>query len=199
MTDKACFAEKISKTLNFFARLVTKLIGDTTMKDNEEKFDEKIPLKVTDRLSDDLKALFKPQLPVPPEVDRAVMDQAHRHLVRKRRPRRLLRWLAPAAAAAAVIILVLMLEPSKQRSPVQLPVKTKGIRSSLALAVIPADIDLNGRVDILDAFKLARHIESTDRPNKKWDMNGDGRVNRNDVDSVAFAAVSLPLRKQGPG
>jgi len=191
MTDKTCFAEKISKTLNFFAHLVTKLVGDTTMKDSEEKFDEKILLKVTDRLSDDLKTLFKPQLPVPPEVDRAVMDQAHRHLVRKSRPRRLLRWVAPTAAAAAIIILVFMLEPSKQRSPVQLPVKTKDIRSSLALAVIPADIDLNGRVDILDAFKLARHIESTPHPDAKWDINGDGLVNRDDVDSVAFAAVRL--------
>ena len=191
MTDKTCFAEKISETLNFFDYLVTKLIGDTTMKDSEEKFDEKILLKVTDRLSDDLKTLFKPQLPVPPEVDRAVMDQAHRHLVRKSRPRRLLRWVAPTAAAAAIIILVFMLEPSKQRSPGQLPVKTKDIRSSLALAVIPADIDLNGRVDILDAFKLARHIESTPHPDAKWDINGDGLVNRDDVDSVAFAAVRL--------
>jgi hypothetical protein len=53
-------------------------------------------------------------------------------------------------------------------------------------------------VDILDAFKLARHIESADA-DKKWDINEDGVVNGKDVDLVASAAVSLPLQKQGPG
>jgi hypothetical protein len=60
------------------------------------------------------------------------------------------------------------------------------------------DIDRNGRVDILDAFKLARQIESAGRTEANlslreqgWDMNGDGLVNRNDVDLVASAAVRL--------
>ncbi|GAI72881.1 unnamed protein product, partial [marine sediment metagenome] len=58
------------------------------------------------------------------------------------------------------------------------------------------------------------HIESADRSKTNlspvsgtgqalrkqgWDINGDGFVNRNDVDLVASAAVSLPLQKQGPG
>ena len=59
------------------------------------------------------------------------------------------------------------------------------------LVVARADIDQSGRIDILDAFKLARHIESADRPETKWDINGDGSVNRDDVDYVAFAAVRL--------
>jgi len=46
-------------------------------------------------------------------------------------------------------------------------------------------------VDILDAFKLARHVESTDRTEKKWDINGDGVVNSDDVDLIALAAVRL--------
>ena len=57
--------------------------------------------------------------------------------------------------------------------------------------VVPSDIDGNGRVDILDAFKLARGIEGVERGATEWDINGDGVVNREDVDYVAFKAVRL--------
>jgi hypothetical protein len=110
------------------------------------------------------------------------MDQAHQRLF-CRQPRRLLRWAAPVAAAAAVIIFVFMLEFTMK--------EPESALSRSVLAVAQADIDHNGRVDILDAFKLARHIKSADRPDIKWDINGDGLVNRSDVDSVAFAAVRL--------
>ena len=152
------------------------------MTDNERHFDEDLDLKVSGKLGVDLNALFKPQLSVPPEVDRAVMNQARQRLLR-RRPRRLLRWAVSVAAAAAVIIFVFTVELAKK--------EPGPVFSRLDHAVTPADIDQNGRVDILDAFRLARHIESTDRPETKWDINGDGLVNRNDVDSVAFAAVRL--------
>ncbi len=46
-------------------------------------------------------------------------------------------------------------------------------------------------MDILDAFKLARQIESADSAEIKLDVNGDGKVNRDDVDLVASAAVRL--------
>jgi hypothetical protein len=59
------------------------------------------------------------------------------------------------------------------------------------LVAASADVDLNGRVDILDAFKLAKHIKAGIRPDTKWDINGDGAVNRSDVDAIARAAVRL--------
>jgi len=43
----------------------------------------------------------------------------------------------------------------------------------------------------IDAFRLARHIESASPTKRKWDINGDGLVNRDDVDKVALAAVRL--------
>jgi len=59
----------------------------------------------------------------------------------------------------------------------------------------PADIDHNGRVDMLDAFQLARRIEAIVEPTApldvRWDMNGDGRVDREDIKTVALAAVRL--------
>ena len=58
-------------------------------------------------------------------------------------------------------------------------------------STVRTDIDHNGRVDILDAFKLARQIESSNVQNKKLDFNGDGIVNQEDVDIVAMAAVHI--------
>lgn len=154
------------------------------MAEKQKHSDEDLDLRVSSKLSADLSALFKSDASVPPEVDRAVMDRAYRQLVRRHWRHRLLRWAAPAAAAAAVIIFVFLLElPKTKRSALTVT------RSDLVAA--QADIDLNGRVDILDAFKLARRIESAGRLEMKWDINGDGKVNRSDVDYVALAAVRL--------
>ena len=160
------------------------------MTERNEHFDEDLELKVPTKLAADLNTLLEPAHPVPPEVDRAVMDRASEHFARRQSApaaslsqsktaggRRLLRWAGTAAAAAAVIIFAF---------------------SQLDHPIAQADIDRSGRVDILDALKLARHIESADRGETSlslrgqgWDINGDGVVNRNDVDLVAYAAVRL--------
>jgi hypothetical protein len=72
-----------------------------------------------------------------------------------------------------------------------MPDRYEARKASLAAADMGPDIDRSGRVDILDAFKLARQIKAGLQPSEKWDMNGDGQVNRKDVDLVAFAAVRL--------
>lgn len=144
--------------------------------DNQSRFE------IPPRLRGDLHALFEPDSPVPPQIDRAVMDRARRRLAPRQRHYRLVRWAASAAAAAAVITFVFMLDHTHQRGQTA---------RQLAQTTIRADIDLNGRVDILDAFKLARQIESTEQPQIQWDINRDGLVNRDDVDYVAFAAVRL--------
>ena len=53
------------------------------------------------------------------------------------------------------------------------------------------DFDRSGRVDILDAFVLAKQIDGRGELREEWDFNADGVVDRADVDSVALAAVSL--------
>jgi len=156
------------------------------MTESKEHYDEDLDLTVSPKLSEDLNSFFKPALCVPPEIDRAIMDRAHQHLVRRqsaRGGRRLLRWAASIAAAAAVIILAFSLNLTQKSGPT-----TTSPFTAQAQAV---DIDGNGRVDVLDAFRLARYVESTDRAEIKWDINGDGLVNRDDVDLVAFAAVRL--------
>jgi hypothetical protein len=156
-----------------------------------DQFDEKMDLKVAESFSTDLKAVFKPSVPVPPEVDRAVIDRVQRHFVR-RWPKQAVRWAGTAAAVAAAVIIVFVLQ-----SPRKPALKTMGFekaarRMAADRLVGPSpDIDGSGRVDILDAFRLARHIKSTERLEGRWDFNGDGLVNREDVDVVAFAAVRL--------
>ncbi len=163
------------------------------MTERKEHFDEDLDLGVSPEFSADLNDLFKPQLSVPPEVDRAVIDKSHQHFIPKHWRGRIFQHVSlwRIAAAAAVIIFAFSLNLTQKPGPTT-------SRSVLAEAQA-IDIDRNGRVDILDAFKLARHIESANRTDKKWDINEDGVVNGKDVDLVASAAVSLPLQKQGPG
>jgi hypothetical protein len=52
------------------------------------------------------------------------------------------------------------------------------------------DVNRDGRVDVLDAFALARAVDAGDR-RSGWDLNRDGVVDKGDVDAVAMAAVSL--------
>ena len=151
--------------------------------------DKSTNLEPRERLWADLRVLFAPRGAVPPEVDRAIMDRARKHFVGRRRLP--VRWAASAAAAAAVIILVFALNISDERSSTQIAEKFEVSRTRLVSAGLAPDIDGSGRVDILDAFKLARQIKAGLEPSTKWDMNGDGQVNRKDVDLVAFAAVRL--------
>jgi len=156
------------------------------MTERNEHFDENMNLRASSKLSADLKGLFEPRVGVPPEVDRAVLDRAHKHLspLQSGKQRRLrIHWGWRVAAAAAVIIVAFSLDLTKQ--PENRP-------DSFSLSKAQAeDIDRNGRVDILDAFKLARQIETAGRTEKEWDFNGDGLIDRSDVDMVAFAAVRL--------
>ena len=163
------------------------------MTDKKEHFDEDLDLKVSPKLSEDLNALFKRQFSVPPELDRAIIDKAHQHFIPKHWRHRVFRHVSiwRVAAAAAVIIFAFSLNLTEKPGP--------STSRTVLIKAQAIDIDRNGRVDILDAFKLARHIESANRTDKKWDINEDGVVNGKDVDLVASAAVSLPLQKQGPG
>ena len=160
------------------------------MNDKEEQFDENLSLKVSPEFKRDLSTLFKSPDSIPPEVDRAILDIASAKLIRRQKRQRIIRRIGTIAAAAAVIIIAFNLDLARKPQT----------HTPATLAVVHSyDIDQSGRVDILDAFKLARQIESAANIDTNFDLNGDGLVNRDDVDFVALAAVSLPLQKLGPG
>ena len=55
-------------------------------------------------------------------------------------------------------------------------------------------MDGNGRIDILDAFTVARALADKGRTGPlpaAWDVNGDGVVDQKDVDWLANAAVRV--------
>jgi hypothetical protein len=93
---------------------------------------------------------------------------------------------APWAAAAAAVVLVAAAGALWR----------VGLGSPAPAAEAPArigradDVNRDGRVDVLDAFALARAVDAGDR-RSEWDVNRDGAVDEGDVDAVAMAAVSL--------
>ena len=158
------------------------------MNENMEHFDENLDLRISSKLSADLNVLYESKRLVPPEADRAVSDRIRQHFafekpVKDNQQR--FRWavLWKVAAAAAVVILAFTLDLIREPAPTTEYSITAGMQTT--------DIDHNGRVDILDAFKLARQIKDTDQVESKWDINGDGLVDNSDVDVVALAAVRL--------
>ncbi len=154
------------------------------MKYSDEHLKGDVEFDTPKELLDDLSALYSGEVSVPPDVDRAVMAMARERLSPQMPPRLVLRWkwaAATVATAAVVVLVCIMSTRERDREP----------HSLVSQPIKKEDFDGNGEVDILDAFALARHIESTRTPNEKWDINGDGTVDRRDVDRIAMAAVSL--------
>jgi len=158
--------------------------------DKDKHFEDEARFEAPTGLANALKGLYGSDLSVPGEVDRAVLDRARVRLVRRGRRLSWPRWAAVAGAAAAVVLFGVVMKT--QFSPVSDTNSKSGPPlSKVAAGSVAGDIDLNGCVDILDAFKLARHVESAGALDAKWDFNADGVVNRKDVDVVAYAAVRL--------
>jgi len=106
-------------------------------------------------------------------TDRRVLAAARERIGIPAQPARPLpRRLVPLAAAAAVLVGVVWLA----RGP-------RGGSSAL-------DLDGSGRVDVLDGFLLARSVrDGVVEP--EYDVNGDGVVDRRDVELVLAEAVRL--------
>ena len=151
-------------------------LSENAMSEQDDHFDD-MPRK----LAEDLRGLFAREVRVPGEVERAILDSGRRRIGHRRRVvviKRLAATVAAAAAVAAVYFLVVRNpEPIWKGEPV--------------VASLAADVDGNGRVDILDAFLLARRIEAREALGEELDLNGDGVVDEKDVDAIAQRAVKL--------
>ena len=162
-------------------------------------------------LVDDLNALFGASVPVPREVDETVAAMAREQLSRRARPRRLLPWAAALAAAAAVLLLAWTVKLFEREAPAH---AAKTARPATLLPSHPqpptpdpqpldGDINGDGRVNILDAFALARQLEAAQALKGEWDFNRDGVVDRRDAEALAQAAVKLathpPQARKPPG
>ena len=136
------------------------------------------------RLADDLVRLQRGRLPdVPPALDAEILREARAGYARRRRFWVAARTIgaAAAAAAAAVVAVVLYLDRKEAARPPVAGTQT----------VVRGDVDGNGRVDMLDAYLLAKQVDGKSGATAAVDLNGDGVTDRRDVDAVAAAAVRL--------
>ena len=137
------------------------------------------------RLAGDIARLAETTIEIPPAVDDALLAAARRTLTARRAKRRALRF-AGWTAAAASLGLALWVGGS-------LLGPRDAVRNA-ALVQAPAlrgDLDRSGRVDILDAFALARRLQAGEG-SVESDVNGDGLIDSADVEAIALIAVRLP-------
>ena len=137
--------------------------------------DQQVP---SSRLRDELRRLYSADASTT-ALDRRIQAVSRAHFARVGKLT-LIRRLTPFAAAAAIVFAMMWMEPPSRPRP--------GIAQ---LAVSREDIDGNGRIDILDAFTLARRLDTAAALQPEWDVTGDGRVDAADVDAIAMAAVRL--------
>jgi len=144
--------------------------------------DQEIP----PRLAADLRRVYRQDSDVPDSARDALMHDARTDLGNLKRSRR---WGGLGLIAAAAMIVFAFQLVLRQISTT---VRPHPAAPPTIVAVAPReDIDGNGRVDILDAFSLARQLSRRGALDPKWDFNADGTIDQRDVDAVARAAVRL--------
>jgi hypothetical protein len=125
------------------------------------------------RLAAALRQAYDPVAPIPPQLDAAILSAARDHFATQRRRRFILHWSAVTAAAATLLIAA-----------------TLAIHSPAPSIALRGDLNGDGRVDMVDAFLLAKQLQSGVKP-AAADFYHDGVVDDRDVQLLAQAAVSL--------
>jgi hypothetical protein len=133
---------------------------------------------------------------VPAAVDAEILRQAKAGFARRSRFRlaaRVVIGVAAAAAAVVAIALPLMRQADHDAAAPHGTVATKmlNVMPAPAAAAAAEDVDHDGKVDILDAFVVAKLVETGKQIDAGYDVNGDGKVDQSDVDRIAHAAVAV--------
>ncbi len=182
--------------------------------DHEEK--DNPELKAPPELVSALKQLPQENLFIPRSVDEAVFRAAHQHVgtIQSTRTgrsgqalleeiqRQLARWKTGLAAGFAAIVVALLAYHFFPSSPTRNLERGESRREFAAMkplsegtAPAPAPIQDNlnqGKgLDILDAFHLAKRLQTGAVRETQWDLNHDGVVDERDVQAIAAQAVRL--------
>lgn len=150
-----------------------------------------------------LKRLPQERLFVPPTVDEAVVRAARQHLADVKSgsgahsPSASYHWWQIFFAASAVVLVLALVVYEFFPAGAG---RTLGVRNPFAretsgstqtqapLALMPSN---QRRLDILDAFALARQLKAGPVNEPRWDVNHDGTVDDRDVRTIAREAVRL--------
>jgi Dockerin type I domain len=151
------------------------------MPDNNQPCQDEA-LEAPPRLVSALKRLPQEPIFIPPTADEAILRAARSHLNPPQQPRpgwfRFLPWVA---ATAGILLLVAI--PQFFMQPAPGPARDSRFAQG--------DLNHDGRVDILDAFALARQLKQGGTKTLQQDANGDGVVDDRDVATLAARAVKL--------
>jgi len=169
-------------------------LGGAEKSMNERDKDEPTAVSLTEE-SALRRALHGASAPSDPRIlgttHRAVlaMIDAKVAQIRARRRARTLWWTACSGAAAAVLLVAV--------GTVRL--RRGGAQDRVAVQITGAPRGPAEQVDILAAYRLACRLRDAARVTGADDHNGDGRVDRADVDALARQAVSLAAVHAGRG
>ena len=147
--------------------------------------------RLPDALVAALRGVYARDVHVPRELDSRILNDARAGFARRNRFRSRLLYSGFAAAAAILIVGIVLpqLYPGAHDMPGQRV-------TTHMLSVMPSppqaeDVDHSGKVDILDAFVVAKLVETGKQVEATYDVNGDGKVDQSDVDRIARAAVAV--------
>ncbi len=164
--------------------------GDGAMGGVTNDASERLP----EALARDLQTLYAPRLIAAPQMDERIRAEAQRRfaaIAEKQqcdsiaaRSRRVWVWrLSTVGGVAAAVAFAVLL---------RLSTTTMQPNIDTAQPIAQGDIDGSGRIDIVDAFTLARRIDAGSSLDAAWDINADGVIDQRDVDAIAHQAVQLP-------
>jgi len=174
---------------------------------NEQHKDEN--LEAPPRLVAALRQLPREPVFVPPTLDEGLMKAARQHFGRPEKKRsgwfRLLPWtVATAGLAVAVLLAYPRAKESLGTGGSTLSRSTKSVQrgsenrgesaiqpQSHGPAYVREDVNRDGKVDILDAFMLAKKLTGAHFSDPNLDLNDDGVIDHRDVETIAAHAVSL--------
>jgi hypothetical protein len=125
---------------------------------------------------------------IPDSVDNLVLGHIKQKSREIRRDRKVVhlfpRYKWGAAAVMGVLVCVISYNLIFKMNKPEDSLKTIPARSA-------EDIDGNGSINIIDAYIMDRRLMSGFSMSKKLDLNGDGYVNREDINTIVKTAVSL--------
>ena len=177
-------------------------MSDTNMSQTPE---DQLPQEVVAELRKQLKS----PVTVPSNIDEAILADARAVLMSASRPdRRRFGWrrwtlgiVSVGSLAAALVIAISPQNPMGEGPAIATRDAVKSVSdqvtssSAIESTGLKEDFDQNGSVNILDALALARRISDANDHSadqlSAGDLNGDGVVDRSDVDLIAMTAVML--------
>jgi hypothetical protein len=151
---------------------------DNRRDDNIERWvEEGGPPQLRARLS----ALYGNGPAISRGVDERILGAAREEMARRVRMRWVMRYAIGSVAAAAAVVLIVMRTTHQDQPPAK----------NGAAVVAAEDLNRDGKIDILDAYLMARSLAAKEAMAGEWDFNHDGMVDGRDVDVIALAAVKL--------